>query len=403
MDYLTNLIDLELANNQLSGTIPISLGNLTNLILLNLGYNQITGTIPTSLGNLTNLWGLRLNNNQLSGEIPTIITKLVNIEDTTQTYPGGLRLGYSYLTSTDNAVRAYLALKDPDWESTQNICKTLTLTANPTAGGIPTASPTKSSGCSAAGQYIAGETITLSPGTKIGYTFSRWTGATVSGNILTMPSSGVTVTANYIVSVCYLLTKVASPAIGGTITASPTKSSGCAVGKYYTGQVITFIVTPKLYYHFDRWLGGVNATTNKLIMPAKNTAITAYFGTNLRIGTYNDTYAGITHTSAWLTQIGASYYGITQHYTKTKASTITIYYTGKILKMYYTGGRTYGKVTIQIDTRTPVVLNEYFATTGYKKLWTSPTLTNGNHKAVITYYAGNPTNTLVNFDGVVIQ
>ena len=48
-------------SNQLSGTIPTSLGSLTNLTELYLNNNQLSGTIPASLGNLTNLhlylWG----------------------------------------------------------------------------------------------------------------------------------------------------------------------------------------------------------------------------------------------------------------------------------------------------------------------------------------------------------
>jgi hypothetical protein len=50
-----------------------------------------------------------------------------------------------------------------------------------------------------------------------------------------------------------------------------------------------------------------------------------------------------------------------------------------------------------------VVLSEYALTTAYKKLWWSLALPNANHKVVITYYASNPTNTPVSFDGVIIQ
>jgi len=64
---------------------------------------------------------------------------------------------------------------------------------------------------------------------------------------------------------------------------------------------------------------------------------------------------------------------------------------------------TYGKVTIQIDARAAVLLNENALKAGYRKLWWSPVLSSGNHKAVITYYAGNPVNMPVNFDGVVVQ
>jgi hypothetical protein len=46
---LTNLDELELDNNQLTGEIPPELGNLTNLVNLWLSGNQFTGCIPESL------------------------------------------------------------------------------------------------------------------------------------------------------------------------------------------------------------------------------------------------------------------------------------------------------------------------------------------------------------------
>jgi hypothetical protein len=70
---------LSLNNNQLSGSIPSSLGNLVNFdYSLDLSYNQLSGSIPSSLGNLVNLFGsLRLDHNQLSGGIPSSLGNLV--------------------------------------------------------------------------------------------------------------------------------------------------------------------------------------------------------------------------------------------------------------------------------------------------------------------------------------
>ena len=50
LGQLTNLTDLWLSNNQLTGAIPTELGQLTNLTFLNLYNNQLTGAIPTELG-----------------------------------------------------------------------------------------------------------------------------------------------------------------------------------------------------------------------------------------------------------------------------------------------------------------------------------------------------------------
>ena len=76
---LTNLTDLNLSYNQLTGSIPSEIGNLTNLIYLNLYDNQLTGEIPPEIGNLINLTDLRLYENQLSGEIPSEIGNLTNL------------------------------------------------------------------------------------------------------------------------------------------------------------------------------------------------------------------------------------------------------------------------------------------------------------------------------------
>ena len=60
---------LYLNNNQLTGEIPVEIGNLTNLEYLSLVDNQLTGEIPVEIGNLTNLEYLSLIDNQLTGEI----------------------------------------------------------------------------------------------------------------------------------------------------------------------------------------------------------------------------------------------------------------------------------------------------------------------------------------------
>jgi Leucine-rich repeat (LRR) protein len=78
LGQLTNLRSFDLYNNKLSGTIPSSLGQLTNLRLLTLETNQLSGTIPSSLGQLTNLTWLHLDYNQLSG-ISTVL-KLPNLD-----------------------------------------------------------------------------------------------------------------------------------------------------------------------------------------------------------------------------------------------------------------------------------------------------------------------------------
>ena len=76
---LTSLIGLSLSSNQLIGSIPAELGNLTNLTLLYLFGNQLSGSIPAELGNLTNLTLLYLSSNQLSGSIPAELGNLTSL------------------------------------------------------------------------------------------------------------------------------------------------------------------------------------------------------------------------------------------------------------------------------------------------------------------------------------
>ena len=77
---LSNLQALSLHRNQVSGDIPAELGNLANLQAIILEFNELTGTIPTELGNLASLINLDLQNNQLTGNIPAELGNLISLE-----------------------------------------------------------------------------------------------------------------------------------------------------------------------------------------------------------------------------------------------------------------------------------------------------------------------------------
>ena len=81
LSRLINLRVLALGLNQLSGTIPTEMGNLSNLTVLSLWGNQLTGTIPTQIGGIANLERLELAQNQLSGTIPTTLGDLTNLQN----------------------------------------------------------------------------------------------------------------------------------------------------------------------------------------------------------------------------------------------------------------------------------------------------------------------------------
>jgi len=65
-----HVVEFDLDNNQLSGSIPSQIGNLSKLHVLSLCKNNLTGIIPSQLGNLSKINILYLSENQLSGQIP---------------------------------------------------------------------------------------------------------------------------------------------------------------------------------------------------------------------------------------------------------------------------------------------------------------------------------------------
>ena len=79
LGLLSKLLRLHLFTNQLSGPIPAVLGQLSNLLELFLGGNQLSGAIPPELGQLSQLSGLVLYGNQLSGSVPSELGELDNL------------------------------------------------------------------------------------------------------------------------------------------------------------------------------------------------------------------------------------------------------------------------------------------------------------------------------------
>ncbi|KAG0492534.1 hypothetical protein HPP92_005932 [Vanilla planifolia] len=73
---LTALQYLSVAANALSGPIPKELGNLQNLISLGLSSNNFSGPIPAELGNLSSLQKCYMESSGLSGELPPALSKL---------------------------------------------------------------------------------------------------------------------------------------------------------------------------------------------------------------------------------------------------------------------------------------------------------------------------------------
>lgn len=109
---------LELIDNNLTGSIPSSIGDLPYLTTLSLYTNQLTGALPPEIGNLTRLKTLYLCCNQFSGEIPDTLQYLQSLE---------------YLHLQDNRLSGSIP---PSLSGLSNL-KELYLDGNQLTGSIP--------------------------------------------------------------------------------------------------------------------------------------------------------------------------------------------------------------------------------------------------------------------------
>ncbi|KAL6639042.1 hypothetical protein ACP70R_022772 [Stipagrostis hirtigluma subsp. patula] len=80
LSNLAKLFHLDLSQNQLSGQIPPELSQMRNLQYLDISMNKLSGLIPHELGSCMNLISLRINHNSLSGYLPVSIGNLVNLQ-----------------------------------------------------------------------------------------------------------------------------------------------------------------------------------------------------------------------------------------------------------------------------------------------------------------------------------
>ena len=79
LDGLAGLTYLDLGGNELSGPVPPELGGLAGLTYLDLSGNELSGPVPPELGRPADLTRLDLGWNELSGPIPPELSGLANL------------------------------------------------------------------------------------------------------------------------------------------------------------------------------------------------------------------------------------------------------------------------------------------------------------------------------------
>lgn len=91
LDLFTSLIQMDLSNNHIGGSIPSNLP--PTIMQLFLSDNQFSGSIPVNLSSFTQLSAVSLNNNHLTGGIPDAfqqLTSLINMDLSSNSLSGQL-------------------------------------------------------------------------------------------------------------------------------------------------------------------------------------------------------------------------------------------------------------------------------------------------------------------------
>ena len=190
--------------------------------------------------------------------------------------------GYSFSNWSGDASGAASSVgvtMDADRSVTANfsqVCYTLTVDSNPSAGGSVGVSPAPN--CNGGTQYTPGTTVTLTASANAGYVFTAWSGdaSGAAPSVDVVMALDRAVTANF-GPLCYTLTASPNPAGGGTVNASP--APNCNGGTQYTpGTTVTLTASANAGYVFTAWSGDASGTASSVdVVMSAHRNVTANF------------------------------------------------------------------------------------------------------------------------------
>ena len=161
-----------------------------------------------------------------------------------------------------------------NFEVIQTETYTLTVSAQPSAGGTVTKNPS-------APQYNSGATVTIEAVPNDGYRFVNWSGdisGTETQKTITI-TKNMNVVANFeALQQKYTITLSAQPTNGGTVNKYPTEE------QYNSGTYVTVQAVPQDGYRFVNWSGDISGTELSTTFPiTANMNITANFEPNVGV------------------------------------------------------------------------------------------------------------------------
>ncbi len=106
---------------------------------------------------------------------------------------------------------------------------------------------------------------------------------------------------------------------------------------------------------------------------------------------YDERNPHILYSGKWVNVSSSLYYSRTLKYSTAINSAALIYFKGNRISIVYAKAPTYGTVTIQIDNRPAIRINQYASRKQYRLRWTSSVLGNAYHVIKLTHTSGRYT------------